>query len=193
MDPLSRPVTRARSVATGYRAVWARRDEEMFQVRSRVAVGAIELIRPNTPFRGRGQRVDVRECSDTLRTESDRRRTILLAGVGTAAALLSESCGHPDTTTPAAGPTPTHPHLLAGARALTGHSGDVTFVAFSPNGKILASGSADKTIRLWKVATGTRIATLRGHQEVIGSVAFSPDGKTLADSANHTVLLWPIQ
>src|SRR5688572_27491023 len=45
----------------------------------------------------------------------------------------------------------------------TGHSGWVYSVAFSPDGKLLASGSSDQTIKLWDVATGTELRSLRGH------------------------------
>ena len=54
-------------------------------------------------------------------------------------------------------------------------------VAFSPNGKILASAGYDKSIKLWDVATGKKLATLQGI-EAVWSVAFSPDGKTLASA-----------
>ncbi len=59
------------------------------------------------------------------------------------------------------------------------HGGPTRSVAFSPDGKTLASGSEDQTIRLWETATGKSLLILKGHQGFINSVIFSPDGKTL--------------
>ena len=76
---------------------------------------------------------------------------------------------------------------------LTGHTFTVWSVAFSPDGLTLASGSQDKTIRLWNVATGELIATLTGHTGPVKSVAFSPDGVVLASgSKDSTVRLWDL-
>ncbi len=63
---------------------------------------------------------------------------------------------------------------------LEGHSSGVNSVAYSPDGKTLASDSDDKTIKLWDVSTGKAIKTLTGHSSSVYSVVFSPDGKTLA-------------
>src|SRR5438552_12430957 len=64
--------------------------------------------------------------------------------------------------------------------SLKGHDGAVRCVAYSPDGRMLASGSDDSTIKLWDVATGKGRATLKGHDDAVQSMAFSPDGRTLA-------------
>jgi len=77
---------------------------------------------------------------------------------------------------------------------LKGHTSHVGSVAFSPDGRTLASGSEDNTIKLWNVATGKNTATLKGHTDIVWSVSFSPDGKTLASgSSNNTVKLWDVK
>jgi WD40 repeat protein len=74
---------------------------------------------------------------------------------------------------------------------LRGHSDFVWAVAISSNGQILASGSQDKTIKLWQLPTGKLLRTLSGHAKPILSVAISPDGRTLASgSVDNTVKLW---
>jgi WD40 repeat protein len=72
-----------------------------------------------------------------------------------------------------------------------GHEGEVTTVAFSPDGTHILSGSEDNTIKLWDTNTGNLIRTITGHTSFVNSVAFSPDGRQiLSGSSDNTVKLW---
>lgn len=82
-------------------------------------------------------------------------------------------------------------------QVLTGHSDVVRSVAISSNGNTIASGSLDKTVKLWNLATGELIHTFNGHNSAVIAVAFSRDSKTLASASNHeffdgSIKLWDV-
>src|SRR5262249_21641531 len=75
-------------------------------------------------------------------------------------------------------------------RVLRGHTGPVRSVVFTPGGDQLISGSWDRTVRIWDVASGEARATL-GHSQEVRAVAVSPDGRTVAAGyRDGAVILW---
>jgi len=72
------------------------------------------------------------------------------------------------------------------------HTSQVASVSFSPDGKFLASGSWDKTIKLWEIPSGKLLKTFKGDSLNTYSLSFSPDGKLLASCSDNVVKLWKI-
>ena len=107
---------------------------------------------------------------------------VFLASVGAIAVTLSAAYAYLELEAPA-----DNPEIFL----QLGHYLPVSNVAFAPDGKTLASGSSDNSIKLWDPATGTLRATLLGHTRPVSSVAFAPDGRTLASGSNdNSVKLW---
>jgi WD40 repeat protein len=83
----------------------------------------------------------------------------------------------------------------ADARIVGQHGSKLNCMAMSPDGKLVAAGSADKAgvIRIWKLADGQELHTLKGHTASVSSLAFGPDGETLATGSNDkSVRLWNV-
>ena len=84
-------------------------------------------------------------------------------------------------------------HRHARIFTMTGHEADIKALAVSRDGRWIASGSDDGTVRVWTASTGQAVATLRGHDAAVLSVAFSPDSTRLISGGNDgAVRLWDV-
>lgn len=137
------------------------------------------------------------------------RRTMLaglagMVGLTSAGAVLA-ACSS-ETNNPGASPTVAHatktPQVspTASSTAVSpigttiyeyrGHTLGVFAVAWSPDGKRIASGSFDKTVQVWDALTGQHVFIYRGHTDQVNSISWSPDGKYIASSGDGTVQVW---
>jgi WD40 repeat protein len=91
-------------------------------------------------------------------------------------------------------PVPPQQKTIEPFQALYGHQNRVLAIAFSPDGKTIASGSTDRTIKLWSPETERCRLTLQGHSSWIWDLAFHPSGKAIASASyDRTVKLWDVE
>ncbi|MDE0084544.1 MAG: WD40 repeat domain-containing protein [Candidatus Poribacteria bacterium] len=78
-------------------------------------------------------------------------------------------------------------------KRLRGHNKNITTLAFSPDGELLASSGSDSTIHLWNPRSGHLIHTFRGHTDRVRALSFSPDGETLVSGSwDGTIRFWDL-
>jgi len=154
--------------------------------RSSLALGAMLLLAIGTVVFAFWQRAVARareSVSASVSSQNDDPEISVLAAVQSAAATWP--WGH--TVLPEA-ERQLHRAIMASHVRLTlsGHTATVAAVAWSPDGKRVATGSEDKTAKVWDAETGKEVLVLSGHSGAVWSVAWSPDGKLLATGSDDT-------
>jgi eukaryotic-like serine/threonine-protein kinase len=116
---------------------------------------------------------------------------LTLAGGSTAWFLLTQEQNPRPVPTPAPGRTATPVEMGLVLFVYRKHTAFVNAVAWSPDGRSIASGADDATVQVWEPRTGSSILTYRGHNKLVEAVAWSPDGHRIASGGfDHTVQVW---
>jgi eukaryotic-like serine/threonine-protein kinase len=127
-----------------------------------------------------------------------RHKHRLLVGAALACLLLPgglmlSGSAFRDTAPATSQPAADLAHRVSRRATLQGHNGPVWSVSFSPDGRILATGSDDTTLRFWDVATGSELAVLSGHRSAVFAAAFAHSGEFLASgSGDGTIRIWDV-
>ena len=188
-DPGERPAT-VREVATTLEAI--RRER-----RSQDGARIWQPPTPQDPSSSMGgQRLQFQLPAQPGNTpgRGASRRSVLISLGALATAMIGGGIWWLNTSSPASSP-PSSPlsgfPLAASIYIYGGHTQPVTAVAWSPDGKRIASGSYDHTVQIWDAAHGDHVFIYRGHAANVTAVTWSPDGKRIASgSYDHTVQIW---
>ena len=142
--------------------------------------------------RSRSRDMDVEGRSDRDR-EDERDEREMAREMERDEALMDRSSVTPIERTDDGKPRKPEKLFYKEKMVLRGHKRGVAAVKFSPDGRWIASCSADATIRIWETATGKHVRTLEGHLAGISTIAWSPDSKTLASgSDDKSIRLWDV-
>jgi hypothetical protein len=160
-----------------------------------------DKVREQNPHQTPGRHIELVGELYVARSRTNRRNRSATASDETGTVRSGAESSNPNrsaSSSPPISPSATVVHQMRHGAvsqvlgAFTGRdpSGIIYTVAFSPDGRLLASASSDSRIRLWNPATGTQIRQIKAHSQKVYSVAFSPDGQVLAAGDNTAVRLW---